>query len=70
MLQCVIYEIRLTRKIVLPNGKIIESGLTSHEPVDASWDGLDVMHWANFKFGDLIDSGWTCNLERIDHGSH
>jgi hypothetical protein len=70
MLQCVIYEIILTRKIVLPNGKIIESGFTSYEPIDASWDELDVMHWANFKFGDLIDTGWACNLERVDHGSH
>lgn len=66
MTECVIYEVRLTRKLVLRNGKVIESSFVIYEPIDASWDELDVTHWANFKFSDLIDSGWDARIERVE----
>ena len=65
MLQCVIYEIKLVRNI---GG--IESSISLQHGVPSEWDRVDVMDWIGYKFGDLIDSGWTCNLERIDHGNH
>jgi hypothetical protein len=65
MLQCVIYEIRLVRNI----GEI-ESTISLQHGVPSEWDRADVLDWIGYRFGDLIDAGWTCNLERVDHGNH
>ena len=65
MLQCVIYEIKLVRNI----GEI-ESSISLQHGVPSEWDRADVLDWIGYRFGDLIDAGWTCNLERVDHGSH
>jgi hypothetical protein len=65
MLQCVIYEICLVRNI----GEI-ESTISLQHGVPSEWDRTDVLDWIGYKFGDLIDAGWTCNLERVDHGNH
>ena len=66
MTECVIYEVRFTRKLMLRNGNVIESGFTIYEPIDANWDKLDVTHWTNFKFSDLIDAGWDARIERVE----
>ena len=65
MTSCVIYEIKLVRNI-----GDIESSISLQHGVPSEWDRSDVMDWIGFKFGDLIDAGWTCNLERVDHGNH
>ena len=65
MISCVIYEIKLVRNI----GEI-ESSISLQHGVPSEWDRTDVMDWIGYRFGDLIDAGWTCNLERVDHGNH
>ena len=65
MLQCVIYEIRLVRNV----GET-ESTISLQHGVPSEWDRADVLDWIGYRFGDLIDAGWTCNLERVDHGNH
>lgn len=59
MLECVIYRIRLVRRI----GKL-RSSITIYQGMPKGWDRVDVLDWVSHRFGDLIDQGWDARIRR------
>ena len=46
----------------------IESTMTFYEGVPSDWDKFEIMDLASYKWGDLIDSGWDMNIDRVENG--
>ena len=62
MLECVVYKIRLVRKI----GNV-ESTITMEHGVPSDWRRREVLEWVGYLWGDLIDAGWDARIERVNH---
>lgn len=61
MLECVIYEVCLVRKI----GNV-ESSITMEHGVPSDWRRCEVLEWVGYRWGDLIDTGWDAKIERVE----